>query len=66
MSLIIRNLNCITASGLQTLVETARGAVDWYGYQDIQESTGMKWLMKIARQGSSHPPTGTETPLAYP
>jgi hypothetical protein len=30
MSLIIRNLNCICASGLQTLVETARGAV-WVG-----------------------------------
>jgi hypothetical protein len=27
MSLIIRNPNCIRASGLQTLVETARGAI---------------------------------------
>jgi hypothetical protein len=26
MSLIIRNLNCIRASGSQTLVETTRGA----------------------------------------
>jgi hypothetical protein len=30
MSLIIRNLNCIWACGLQTLVEPARGAA-WAG-----------------------------------
>jgi hypothetical protein len=27
MSLILRNLNCIRAAGLRTLLETARGAV---------------------------------------
>jgi hypothetical protein len=37
MSLIIRNLNCIWASGLQTLVETARGAV-WMAPRAVSAS----------------------------